>query len=222
MIPIQDNIPTHRFPIVTVLIILLNVLVFGLELLWTEGANAAILSLGIIPAQAAAAPLSAETVRRLLTSMFTHAGVLHIGSNMLYLWIFGNNIEDVMGRLRFPLFYLLCGAAAAAAQILFNPSSPIPRVGASGAVAGVLGAYLLLFPRARVRTLVFFGYFGRMVDLSALWVLGLWFVLQLFNGLLAIGVAQANMGGVAFWAHIGGFVAGLLLARPFLIGRRYH
>ncbi len=124
-----------------------------------------------------------------------------------------------MGRLRFLLFYLLCGAAAAAAQILVNPSSSIPMVGASGAVAGVLGAYLLLFPRARVRTLVFFGYFGRLVDLSALWVLGLWFVLQLFNGLLVIGAAQANMGGVAFWAHIGGFVAGMLLVWPFLIGR---
>jgi membrane associated rhomboid family serine protease len=153
-----------------------------------------------------------------LTSLFLHGGFMHIAGNMLYLWIFGNNVEDSMGRGRFLVFYLLSGVIASAAQVLASPSSPVPTIGASGAIAGVLGAYIVLFPNARVQTLIFLGYFARMANLPALLVLGFWFVLQLFNGLMAFGVAQA--GGVAWFAHVGGFVAGLLLVRLFTLGRR--
>lgn len=222
MLPIQDSVPTRRLSVFTIVLIALNILVFLYELMAMRAGdgNDVFASLGLIPALASADPLGADTLRRLLTSMFTHAGILHIASNMLYLWIFGNNIEDALGPIRFILFYLVCGAVAAAAQVLINPTSSIPMVGASGAVAGVLGAYLVLYPRARVRTLIFLGYFARMANLSAVWVLGSWFVLQLLNGLLAIGTAQANMGGTAFWAHIGGFVAGMALIRVFLLGRQ--
>jgi membrane associated rhomboid family serine protease len=153
-----------------------------------------------------------------ITSMFLHGGFMHIAGNMLYLWIFGNNVEDSMGRGRFLVFYLLTGSVASVAQVLANPNSPLPTIGASGAIAGVLGAYIVLFPNAQVQTLIFLGYFARMARLPALLVLGFWFVLQLFNGLLAFGVAQ--MGGVAWFAHVGGFVAGLLLVRLFTLGRR--
>jgi membrane associated rhomboid family serine protease len=153
-----------------------------------------------------------------LTSLFLHGGFMHIAGNMLYLWIFGNNVEDSMGRGRFLVFYLLTGVIASAAQVLASPSSPVPTIGASGAIAGVLGAYIVLFPNARVQTLIFLGYFARMAHLPALLVLGFWFVLQLFNGLMAFGVAQ--VGGVAWFAHVGGFVAGLLLVRLFTLGRR--
>jgi len=153
-----------------------------------------------------------------LTSMFLHGGFMHIAGNMLYLWIFGNNVEDNMGRLRFLIFYLLTGSVASVAQVLASPDSTLPTIGASGAIAGVLGAYIVLFPNARVQTLIFLGYFVRMAQLPALLVLGFWFVLQLFNGLLAFGMTQ--MGGVAWFAHVGGFVAGLLLVRLFTLGRR--
>jgi membrane associated rhomboid family serine protease len=220
MLPLQDDIPTRRLPLITWLIILLNVLFFLYELLLDAGGqlDAALQNLGLIPALVTANPFSLTTARHVLTSMFTHGGFMHIASNMLYLWIFGNNVEDALGRFRFILFYLICGTAAAATQVFFSPHSMVPMIGASGAIAGVLGAYLLLYPRARVRTLVFFGYFARMADLSALWVLGLWFVLQFFNGLLALGAA-ADSGGVAVWAHVGGFIAGLLLVKPLMVGR---
>jgi len=152
-----------------------------------------------------------------LTSMFLHGGFMHIFGNMLYLWIFGNNVEDSMGRLRFLVFYLMTGVIAGTAQVLASPDSRTPSIGASGAIAGVLGAYIVLFPNARVQTLIFLGYFARMTQLPALLVLGFWFVLQLFNGLLAFGMTQ--MGGVAWFAHVGGFVAGLLLVRLFSLGR---
>lgn len=221
MLPLQDNIPTRRFPIVTWTIILLNVLVFLYELLLAASGqlDIGLQTLGVIPTLASAHPLSFDTGRRVLTSMFTHGGFMHIASNMLYLWIFGNNVEDALGRFRFILFYFICGTAAVATQVYFSPHSTVPMIGASGAIAGLLGAYLLMFPYARVRTLVFFGYFARIADLSALWVLGLWFVLQFFNGLLALGIAAADTGGVAVWAHVGGFVTGLLLVRLFLWGR---
>lgn len=219
MLPIQDNIPTRRLPIITWIIIALNVVVFGYELLLDAGGqlDSLIQSWGLIPALATTHPFAFDTFQRTFTSMFTHGGVMHIASNMLYLWIFGNNVEDALGKGRFILFYALCGAAAAATQVLVAPHSQIPMIGASGAIAGILGGYLLLFPRARVRTLIFFGYFGRMANLSALWVLGMWFVLQFFNGIAALGAADT--GGVAVWAHVGGFLAGLLLVKPLMLGR---
>jgi membrane associated rhomboid family serine protease len=161
------------------------------------------------------ASLPAELVRvpaamTLLTSMFLHGGVMHLAGNMLYLWVFGNNIEDACGHVRFALFYLLCGLAAAFAQALPDPASEIPMIGASGAISGVLGAYLLLFPHARVYTLVPLGLVF-FTTIKAGWLLGFWFVFQLLSG---IGSDPAQ-GGVAFWAHIGGFVAGMALIWPF-------
>ncbi|HLC05391.1 MAG TPA: rhomboid family intramembrane serine protease, partial [Anaerolineales bacterium] len=147
----------------------------------------------------------------ILTSMFVHGGLFHLAGNMLYLWIFGDNVEDRLGRVRYLLFYLLSGVGAAAAQILSDPHSKIPMVGASGAISGVLGAYLLLYPHARVVTLVFFGWFVRVIEIRALIVLGFWIVVQLVSGLLTWG---AQVGGVAWFAHVGGFVAGLVMVIP--------
>jgi membrane associated rhomboid family serine protease len=154
-----------------------------------------------------------------ITSMFLHGGWLHLIGNMLYLWIFGNNVEDAMGPGRFAAFYVLCGIAAAVAQILVNPGSPVPMVGASGAIAGVLGGYLVLYPRARILALVPLGFFTQVTEVPAILFLPIWFLLQLLYGVAALGV-QTQGGGVAFWAHIGGFVAGLILVRLFA-HRRY-
>jgi membrane associated rhomboid family serine protease len=155
--------------------------------------------------------LSRET-GTLITSQFLHGGWLHILGNMLYLWIFGNNVEDRFGRLGFLLFYLFGGALAGLSQVAIDPTSNVPTIGASGAIAATLGAYLVLFPRARVTTLVFLGFFYQLIDVPALIVLGFWFVLQLVDGLASLGATQSG-GGVAFFAHIGGFVAGAVIAR---------
>jgi membrane associated rhomboid family serine protease len=152
----------------------------------------------------------------LLTSMFMHGGLLHLGGNMLFLFIFGNNVEDAMGRLRFVLFYLVAGLAAHLVQFAIDPASDIPNIGASGAIAGVLGGYLLLYPRARVLTAITLVVFFYVIEVPALLVLGLWFVLQVVDGSAALASPQS--GGVAYWAHIGGFVAGFLLIRPFTRG----
>jgi membrane associated rhomboid family serine protease len=149
----------------------------------------------------------------MFTSMFLHGGLFHIGGNMLYLWIFGNNVEDTLGHGRFLVFYLLSGVAAALAQTVINPGSRVPMIGASGAVSGVLGAYLLLFPYARVLTLITFGFFIRIVPIPAMLVLGFWIVVQAMNGLITFGTP--DRGGVAWFAHIGGFVAGLGLLLVF-------
>ena len=161
-------------------------------------------------------------VLTIFTSMFLHGGVLHLVGNMLYLWIFGNNVEDTLGHGRFAVFYLVSGVAAAGAQTLVNPASGIPMVGASGAVSGVLGAYFLLFPYATVLTLVTFGFFWRFIHLPAMVVLGLWILFQFLSGYLSLSVASGAEGGVAFFAHIGGFVAGMALLfvlRPRRRGR---
>lgn len=153
----------------------------------------------------------------LLTSMFLHGGLLHIAGNMLYLWIFGNNIEDTIGHIRFVIFYLLAGLAAAFSHAISSPGSAVPMVGASGAVAGVLGAYLLLYPRARVHTLVFLGFFVTTVRLPALIVIGFWAIIQVVSGLgSAIGGAQ---GGVAWFAHVGGFIFGIAAVKIFMLGK---
>jgi membrane associated rhomboid family serine protease len=213
MIPLHDLNPTTRKPIVTVALIVTCVLVF----LWQSSLGprqeaAVVYSFGFIPAVLFTdASLPAELVRvpaamTLLTSMFLHGGFMHLAGNMLYLWVFGNNIEDSMGHGRFLLFYLLCGVAAAFAQALPDPSSEIPMIGASGAISGVLGAYLVLFPHARVHVLIPFG-FLLLHTIRAGWLLGFWFVFQLASGLLS----SSAEGGVAFWAHVGGFVAGMAL-----------
>ncbi len=218
MIPIRDRIPTHRFPIVTMVLILINVAVFLWQMLvlGTGGEQAlqqAVLEYGVVPARIAQDP-GLGTWLTFVTSMFMHGGIMHIVGNMLYLWIFGNNIEDVMGRFWFTVFYFLTGFAASLAQVLSSWGSTIPGIGASGAIAGVLAAYLLFFPRARVDTLIILGYFGRITALPAILVLGIWFLLQLFNGFLSFGVSST--GGTAWFAHIGGFVAGLILCLPWL------
>jgi rhomboid family protein len=217
MIPLRDNLATGRPPVVTFVIIGLNTYVFLKALL--SGAWAGrryIMYYGLIPCrlsgecQILGRAFSPEVT--LLTSMFVHAGFFHFAGNMLYLWIFGNNVEDSMGKLRFVIFYLLCGLGAAFAQILVNPVSRIPMVGASGAISGVLGAYLLLFPQARVLTLIPLGLFTQVVEIPALIVLGFWIVVQLFNGLLTFNFEG---GGVAVFAHIGGFGVGMLLVGLF-------
>jgi membrane associated rhomboid family serine protease len=213
MIPIRDINPTRRFPLVTVIIIVLNVLVFAFELLLPSESmlDSFAYTWGLVPYELLQLnPLAIVTV---FTSMFIHGGVVHLVSNMLYLWIFGDNIEWALGQLRFIIFYFLCGIGAALAQVLVNPQSTVPMIGASGAISGVLGAYLLLYPRAEVETLVFLGYFVRMIRLPALVVLGMWILLQLSSGFLSLGMEA--MGGVAFFAHIGGFFAGVVLVGLF-------
>ena len=213
MIPIGDVNPRRHFPIVTVSIIVLNVLVFLYQLLLPEAAlDQFILRAGMVPHDLAT-DLGMATVGTLFTSMFLHGGWMHIIGNMLYLWIFGDNVEDYLGSLGYLLFYLLAGVSAGLAQVAANPASTVPTIGASGAIAGVLGAYAVLFPKARVRTLVIFIGIIRFVQLSALVVLGSWFVLQLFSGLAAI--SSTASGGIAWFAHIGGFLTGVVVAVLF-------
>ncbi|MEO8437396.1 MAG: rhomboid family intramembrane serine protease [Chloroflexota bacterium] len=221
MIPLRDANPTRRTPVVTLALVIACFVAFAWELgLMASGGEAAldgfITTWGVVPADLTAAwargdYLSHQTAT-LLTSQFLHGSWLHLLGNMLYLWIFGNNVEDRFGRLGFLGFYLLGGALAAVSQVVIDPSSAVPTIGASGAIAATLGAYLVLFPRARVTTLVFLGFFYQLIDVPAIIVLGFWFVLQLIDGLTSLGAIQAG-GGVAFFAHIGGFVVGALLAR---------
>ena len=218
MLPLRDVNPTRQFPIMTVILIAINVLVFIYELILGPQLEGFVQSWAIIPYEITHGvdlpPASIQPIYlTLITAMFLHGGFVHIAGNMLFLWIFGNNIEDAMGSLRFLVFYLLCGLAAAFAQIAVGPNSDVPNIGASGAIAGVLGAYLLLFPRAEVQTLVFLGFFVRLVRLPALLFLGLWFVLQLFSGVAGLGMEAT--GGVAWFAHIGGFIAGIVLINLF-------
>ncbi len=224
MFPIRDENPTLHTPVTTVLLIGLNVAAWVLlqGMGHEPGLSRSVCELGLVPGDFLARlpegfqiPLNDGmaciiTAGRAwyapLTSMFMHGNWLHLLGNMWFLWIFGNNVEDVMGRGRFFLFYLLCGLAAVAAQIAANPDSAVPMVGASGAIGGVMGAYTLLFPRARIHTFVFLFF----VDVPALFMLGYWFLLQLAGGAMTM-----DGGGVAFWAHVGGFLAGLLLVPVF-------
>lgn len=210
VIPLRDAIPSRTTPIVTYAILALNIVAFIIEL--TVGLNNREFfeTFAFIPAQFTD-NLAAESFT-LLTAMFLHAGPLHIAGNMLYLWIFGDNVEDALGHAQYAAFYLGGGVAATAAHLATNPDSMIPTVGASGAIAAVLGAYLVLYPRAQVMTLIPFGFFFFVETLPAVLVLGFWFVLQLFEGLTTLGVEDAA-GGVAFWAHIGGFVFGVAVAQ---------
>jgi len=218
MFPIRDNLPTRRFAMVTATLIVINVLAFLVELVWmAEGTiDQVVYAMGVVPYEVTHT-FSPQVAVSFLTSMFLHGGLIHIASNMLYLWIFGNNVEDTIGHLWFLLFYLFCGFAATAAQVFMEPNTRVPTIGASGAIAGVLGAYMLMFPRARIDTVVLLWRFIRIVRLPAFVVLGFWFVLQVFNGLLSFGVA--GIGGIAWFAHIGGFVVGMAFG-PLLRRRR--
>lgn len=218
MIPLHDDNPTTIKPFLTIAFIVTCSVIFLWQLsLGTRGFEMAVYRLGVIPAALLGdKTLPPELVMvpptlTVFTSMFMHGGWMHLIGNMLYLWIFGNNIEDAMGHVRFVVFYLLCGIAAVFAQALPNMESTIPMIGASGAISGVLGAYLLLFPRAHVLVLVPLGFFTRTMYLPAMVVLGFWFLLQLINSALA----DPGQGGVAFGAHIGGFIAGMVLLPLF-------
>ena len=236
MIPLKDDVPTRSFPLVTVALIVANVVVYlyqaalGFPVPQSPGAaraaqrayEAFMYEFGLVPCRlTAACPPRLQTVLAgapqpwltVVTSMFLHGGLFHLGGNMLYLWIFGNNVEDSMGKGRFVAFYLLCGVTAAAAQYGRDPASAVPMIGASGAVSGALGAYLILYPRAHVWTLVMLGFFWRIVPIPAVVVLGFWIVVQVLNGLITFGSGEP--GGVAFLAHVGGFLAGMALINLF-------
>lgn len=216
MIPFKDDNPTRHFPLITITIIAANIAIYILQILSPSDPGKVAFAYGAVPHFL----LTFKTVQpvhpvmTVFTSMFMHGGLLHLGTNMLYLWIFGNNIEDRLGYVRFILFYLLCGFAAAYAHALSNPVSVIPMIGASGAVAGILGAYILLFPHAKVHTLIFFVFFVQVVRLPAIFVIGFWILIQVINGLISNG--QATQGGIAWFAHIGGFVFGILMITFFI------
>ena len=203
MIPLRDVIPSRTTPYTTIALIVLNSLVFLFQLSLGDQVNDFILAFGLVPA--------AFSWVNVFTSMFLHGSLLHVGGNMLYLWIFGDNVEDRMGHGRFLSFYLLCGIAAALAQSIINPDSIVPMVGASGAIAGVMGAYFVLYPHSRIVTLVPLIIFFQVMEVPAIFFLGIWFVMQFISGVGSIATAVSGEpgGGVAFWAHVAGFVAGV-------------
>lgn len=209
MIPIRDEIPTRRVPVVNYLLIAANILVFIQVWLLDPNQGSLVDRYAMIPAHFTSG-LDLGDFISIFTSMFMHAGFAHIAGNMLYLWIFGDNIEDRLGHLGYLIFYLVGGVAASLAHIITNPGSQIPTVGASGAIAAVLGAYLVMYPQSRIATFIPIGFFMRLTMMPAVVVLGLWFILQLFSGAVTYG--GADVGGVAFWAHVGGFVAGVVMA----------
>jgi len=213
MIPIKDDIPTLRISFITYLIIIANVIIFGyeyyLEILPGNQLDVFIGQYALVPAYIVAG----QSLWTLVTSMFLHAGFMHIAGNMLFLYIFGNNVEDNMGHFPFLIFYMLCGFAASGLQIFSDPTSTVINLGASGAIAGVLGAYLILYPRARIYTVIVVGFiFLRWIP--ALLFLPYWFIIQLAYGIGSLFTASSG-GGVAFWAHVGGFVSGLILVLIF-------
>lgn len=222
MFPLKDDIPSSRLPVITVVLIVINTLIFFWEKLNVAGFEATIWKWGLVPYefthQVELTPgMDVPPFTNVFSSMFMHGGFFHLAGNMLYLWIFGDNVEDQLGHVRFLLFYLLSGVIAALSFTYLFPSSRVPLVGASGAIAGVLGGYLLRFPRARIYTLIFLGFFVQVVRIPALIVLGFWFIIQLLNAGVSVG-AQA-MSGTAWFAHVGGFVAGFLLF-PLLGGMK--
>ena len=226
MLPIQDSVPSRSVPVVTRALVLINVLVFFFELMLSRhGLEQLFYLFGIVPARithpdwAADIGFPAGTYWTILTHQFLHGGWLHLFANMWTLWIFGDNVEDRMGSLRFLIFYLICGSVAALTQVLTNPDSTIPSVGASGAIAGVLGAYLLFFPTARLVVLLPIFFYPFFFEVPAVLYLFVWFLIQLFSGAAALAGPQ-EVGGIAWWAHVGGFVSGMLLCRLFVRRRR--
>jgi len=217
MIPLKDNVPTRTFPIITITIVLVNILVFPWSLMLTDGLGRhvvqayALIPKELLVAATARPDLLPYNILTIFTSMFLHGGILHLGGNMLYLWIFGKNVEDATGHSRFILFYLFSGVAAALVQCSVDPGSAVPMIGASGAISGILGAYLLLYPRARVKTLIFIFLFITTVDIPAMVLLSLWFFVQ---------IIFSHGQGVAWFAHIGDFLFGLVTIKLFTRGMR--
>ncbi len=220
MIPYKDDNPTRIIPFITILIIAMNIFVFILQFMYGLDSRSIVYKYGAIPSNIAGLESNQpiHPVLTIFTSMFMHGGLFHIGGNMLYLWIFGNNIEDKLGHLKFFIFYLFCGIVAAISHVVTEPHSNIPMIGASGAVSGVLGAYVLLFPMAKVHTILFFGFFIQIVKIPALIVIGFWAIIQVVNGMITKGIL--NQGGVAWFAHIGGFIAGLSTIKLWQLRRR--
>jgi membrane associated rhomboid family serine protease len=220
MIPLKDNIPSRTFPIITIITIVVNLVIFVYATLMPPAAQRALIErFALIPRELMISltdrtELLPYNILTVFTSMFLHGGILHVAGNMLYLHIFGNNVEDVLGHLRFVFFYAASGFAAAFMQFLFDPGSALPMIGASGAVSGVLGAYLILYPYAKIKTLIFIFVFITTVEMPAVVMLTIWFVLQL--------VFSHFAAGVAWWAHIGGFIFGLVTIKLFALGRRQH
>lgn len=224
MIPLRDTNPHRTTPFINYIIIGGNVIIFLFQFLLSKHYEQIIYTFGIVPVRlmtdVQTFNFDTMTFLPLFTSMFMHGGWLHLIGNMLFLYVFGDNIEDRLGHLRYLLFYLLAGLGAAFTQIFINPVSQIPMVGASGAIAGVLGAYVLLFPTARILTLIPIFFFIQLVELPAYLFLGIWFIMQLVSGMLSLGIG-ADAGGVAWWAHIGGFATGAVLLFIFKRRPRY-
>jgi len=215
MIPLRSTERVYAPAVVTGILIAINTLVFLYEeTLSSAGLERLVTTYGIVPDRLHLASL--------FTSMFLHGGWLHLIGNMLYLWVFGRNIEDLIGSAKFAVFYVLCGLAAAVVHVIFNAYSPAPTIGASGAIAGVMGAYLIKFPRSRIITLVLFFVFFTTVDIPAAFLLLFWFAMQFFSGFGSIGEQDYTGGGTAWFAHIGGFLAGMLLIRMFPARRRWR
>jgi membrane associated rhomboid family serine protease len=218
MIPIRDAVRSTHFPIVNVLIIAANVVVFAWQLMQGPRLQEAFFFYGIVPVRYSSPEVAAhfnglEQILPFFTSMFLHGGFLHILGNMWFLYIFGDNIEDTIGHIRYFLFYVFCGLTAGLVHLYTNWGSQVPTIGASGAIAGVMGAYLLLFPRAKILTLIPIFFFFQFFELPAFIFLGYWFFIQLISA----GMTKGGVGGIAFWAHIGGFIAGLVLVKVFQI-----
>jgi hypothetical protein len=220
MLPLRDDIPARHFPIATIGLIAANIIVFLFELAQGPGLQSFIMEYGFVPVRFNShLSLQLSDPGRylpILSSMFLHGGLFHLISNMWFLWIFGDNVEDCMGSWRYVIFYLLCGAASVLVQAVANPTSQLPMVGASGAISGVLGAYFLTYPRARILTLVPLFILFYLIELPAYIFLGLWFLLQFLSGYSSLTVGtDATVGGIAWWAHVGGFGAGMLLLYLF-------
>ena len=209
MIPLHDENPTRSPPVFTLALIAINVLVYINTLAMPGPVAAVYYNFGLVPAHLMHSP--ASNYPNIFYSMFLHSGFMHLAGNMLYLWIFANNIEDVLGKFKFVVFYLVCGVLAAFGHIATDFNSEIPMVGASGAISGILGAYLVLYPFARIKTLVFLGILITVIRIPAIILLGLWMGLQIWSGMLI----SSEGGGVAWFAHIGGFLAGMILIKPF-------
>lgn len=216
MLPISDLNPTRRFPILTFTLIALNIIVFIWEMTLTpEALQDAFIRLSVVPANISGDLFSLETFLDGMRSMFFHGGYAHIAGNMLYLYLFGDNLEDRLGKILFLVIYFASGFVAAGAQIVIDPDSTIPLIGASGAIAGVLGGYLVLYPTVKVRGIIPIGYISTFAEWPAFIVLGMWFILQLVNGAASLGANTSAGGGVAFFAHIGGFIAGAIMTFVF-------
>jgi len=226
MLPLWDEIPTRKVPIITIVLVLINCLVYYYQFFIVIDQNIFIYAYGLIPFDITKGvdlfpPGPSPIYFTVLSSMFMHGSFVHLFGNMLYLWIFGNNVEDYLGKFRYIIFYVLSGVFAALGQVIVSSNSQIPMIGASGAVAGVLGAYFILFPRARITTLIFFGFFIRLIKLPALFVLGLWIIFQLFYGLSDLS-SSGGVTGVAWFAHIGGFIGGIILIKLFNTRKRHY